>query len=557
MGENENKEMENRQGFTNSYKNLIISLVLIIIVFTLGIVAIDLFTETPHKGDSIINTPNIDATPKPIPDVNDIRQLSNDLLNLEANEKEWAKKDEDPEDEGLYLISENNDKFLVYHIDSENIADGGYTLYDFTYMWINSEDDDFYAVINISGKRVDLSNYYILVRDETRNYASRAIINCYEATEVILNNTILTGTIIAPNAHVYYEDTYVYGQVHAKSYEVTMKFHREIVFTGYANLMYDLVYADIKVDAVRIAAIEFLVENDTLGTYSHYTSESKLRLADTQVITSLVLDDKDVEEIGSDLAFFENLTHLSINNTNLSRIDLTYAPGLKYLSINDTSVAELDISHTPYLEYLSAFNTEISSLDLSNTPNLYYMNLDDTNIEELDTRNLQMLLNLSIRNTPIKDIDLSSNTKLINYACAGTILPVPDLGSLKNLEYLDLSNTNLESIEIGSDSLKVLDISRNEKLSSFDFSLFPNLEKLDISSCNISEFNFEKAGKLKVLNASFNKFSTIDLSELPTLTNAELYGDTVKTIIAKSYVKIYCDSKVEVRWSDYNGGEEA
>lgn len=553
MGESENKGMD----FTKGYKNLILSLVLIIIAFTLGIVAVDLFTETPQKGDSVINTPNIDATPKPIPGVIDIRQLSEDLLSLEPTEKEWTKKNEDPEDDGLYLISENNDKFLVYHIDSENIADGGYTLYDFTYMWINSEDDGFYAVINISGKKVDLSNYYILVRDETRNYASRAILNCYEATEVILNNTILTGTLIAPNAHVIYDNTYVYGQVHAKTYEGSLKFSREILFTGYADLMHDLVYADIKVDAIRIAAIEFLVENDTLGTYSHYTTESKLRLADTQVITSLVLDGKVLDEIGSDLAFFMNLTNLSANNTNLSKIDLSYAPELKSLSINNTKVTELDISHTKNLEYLSACNTEIAAIDLSNNPKLYYLNLDDTEIEELDTRNLPMLLNLSIRNTKIKEIDLSGNTNLINYACAGTILPLPDFSVLKNLEYLDVSNTNLERIETGSAALKVLDVSKNGRLSSFDFSLFPNLEKLDISSCIISEFDFENAGKLRVLNASFNKLGIIDLSELTALTTAELYGDSVKTIIVNSGVRIYCNDKAEVRWSDYDGGEEA
>lgn len=558
MGDRKKKGIENNeQVLTIGYKKLIISLVLVITSFILGIVVLDLFSDGSHNGDSIIKSPSVNATPRPIPDVSDIKKLSEDLLNLEPTETEWTKKKEDPEDEGLYFISENNDKYNIYYVDSNNIANEQYTLNDFSYLWINSEDDEFYAVINISGKKVDLSDYYILVRDETRNYASRAIINCYEATEVILKDTILTGTLIAPNAHVVYQDTYIYGQVHAKSFEGNQKYFREVFFTGYANLMHDLNFADIKVDAVRIAAIEFLMENDTLGTYSHYTTGSKLRLADTQAITSLILDGKEVseEEIGSDLAFFENLTYLSCNNTNISSIDLSYAPKLTKLSINNTNIKELDLSYTPELESLSANGTEIKEIDLSPTPNIYNLSLDDTEIEELDISKLTELLNLSIRNTAIKEIDLSSNTKLINYAYGGTVLSLPDLSKLTNLEYLDCSNTNLQNIQIGSDSIKVLDVSNNKKLTSFDFILFPSLDKLDISSCNLSTIKLDEASKLRVLNASFNKFTTVDLSVVPTLTNAELYGDSVKNIIAKSNVKIFHNDKVEVKWSDDNADE--
>ena len=135
-------------------------------------------------------------------------ELSQELLSLEPSAVEWNKKGENPEDQGLYFISKENVDHAVYNVDSENLCNEGYTFEDFEYIWINSESDDFNIVINISGSHIDLSDYYILVREEKGLYASRVIINCYEAQEVILNNTIVTGTILAPNADIKYENTY-------------------------------------------------------------------------------------------------------------------------------------------------------------------------------------------------------------------------------------------------------------------------------------------------------------------------------------------------------------
>lgn len=224
------KENENTNKLAKAYKLIIVALVLIILAFILGIVVLKLFGDEEGQGNSIINTPDISATSKPIPNVTDIVKLSEELLQLDTTEVEWNKKAEDSNSKGLYCISDTNEKYLVYNIDSNNISNEGYTLADFDHIWINSEDNNFYAVINLSGEVVDLSGYYILVRDETRTYAARAIINCYEAKEVILKGTAVTGTIIAPYANIVYEDTYVYGQVHGKSYEGTQKFYKRGAF---------------------------------------------------------------------------------------------------------------------------------------------------------------------------------------------------------------------------------------------------------------------------------------------------------------------------------------
>lgn len=548
-------ENENTNKIAKAYKQLIVALVLIILAFILGIVLMRLFDEEGGQGNSIIKTPDISATSKPIPNVDDILQLSEELLALDTTETEWTKKSEDANSKGLYCISDTNEKYIVYHIDSNNISNEGYTLADFDHIWINSEDNGFYAVINLSGEVVDLSNYYILVRDETRTYAARAIINCYEAKEVILRNTTVTGTIIAPYANIVYENTYVYGQVHGKSYEGTQAFHKEVVFTGYSMLMSDLRYADIKVDAVRIAAIEFLVENDDLGTYSDYTTGSRLRLKDTHAITSLVIDGKKLtigeeltDEIGEDLAFFENLTYLSCNDTELAKIDLSNAPRLTKLSLNNTKITELDLTKTPFLTEFSADNTPLEKVNLSKLTKLYKLRLNNTQLTELDLSALKELLDLGIADTPLTELDLTNNTKLINLNYGGTKLPLPDFDKLTNLEYLNCSNSDITEIPVGSASLKTLDASNNKGLKSIDFELFPNLISLDITKCGFSSIDLTKATNLQTLIASYNNFKTVDVGSAPRLYRAELYGDTVKTIDKKikTYIYVLCNDTVEI-----------
>lgn len=549
------KENENTNKLAKAYKLIIVALVLIILAFILGIVVLKLFGDEEGQGNSIINTPDISATSKPIPNVTDIVKLSEELLQLDTTEVEWNKKAEDSNSKGLYCISDTNEKYLVYNIDSNNISNEGYTLADFDHIWINSEDNNFYAVINLSGEVVDLSGYYILVRDETRTYAARAIINCYEAKEVILKGTAVTGTIIAPYANIVYEDTYVYGQVHGKSYEGTQKFYKEVLFTGYSSLMSDLRYADIKVDAIRIAAIEFLVENDDLGTYSDYTTGSKLRLKDTHAITSLILDGKKLkvgeeltDEIGSDLSFFENLTYLSCDDTELAKIDLSHVPNLTKLSINNTKISEIDLSHTPLLTELSANNTLLENIDLSMVPKLYKLSLNNTKLAELDLSSQKDLLDLSIAKLPLKELDLSNNTKLVNYNYSDTKLPLPDFNVLTKLEYVNCSNSGLEEFTVGSASLKTLDASNNKGLRNIDFEMFPNLVSLDISKCSFSNINLSIASTLQTLIASFNNFKTVDVGSAPSLYRVELYGDSIKTIDVKgkSNIRVLCSDKVEI-----------
>ena len=188
--------------------------------------------------------------------------------------------------------------YAVYNVDSGNLCNEGYTFEDFEYIWINSESDDFNIVINISGSHIDLSDYYILVREEKGLYASRVIINCYEAQEVILNNTIVTGTILAPNADIKYENTYIYGQVRGKTYEGTIGFSSDIAFTGYNEVMSLMYGVEFEHEAVKKRVIELLKDQDTEGRYKNYDLSSTVDVYKRQPIPNTEVKLSDADDSG-------------------------------------------------------------------------------------------------------------------------------------------------------------------------------------------------------------------------------------------------------------------
>ena len=429
-------------------------------------------TEVPSSTEGPPPIP----TPKPVPEMPEDSTLSQELLSLNATAVEWNKKEENPEDKGLYFISKENADHIIYNVDGENLCQAGYTFDDFEYIWINSESDDFYTVINISGTRVDLSNYYILVREEKGLYASRVIINCYEAQEVVLNNTIVTGTILAPQANIKYNNTYIYGQVRGKSYEGTIRVRRDIGFTGYNAVMSVLYGVDFENAAVKKRVIELLKDQDTEGRYAKYDLSSSVLQKDIERILVLDLSDLGLRSFGSDLELFDHIISLDISKNDISSFDLSGFPNLQAFYMGDTAIREIDVSPCTALKTLDISNTNLTALpDFSLLPRLEYLNCSNAGIRELDYWNLQ--------------------------------------------------------------NLKHLDISANPEVKDFDFGALPQLEQLDIRDCGLSNIDLRQAEKLWFLRCSGNVYETLDLNAAPTLIDVEAYTDTLKEVKAQNFLK--------------------
>ena len=415
-------------------------------------------------------------TPVPIDGPESFETLSAELCTLTKTDTEWCKKEEDPSNDGLYFIPDDNNKeVLVYHTDSASLCDGSYALQDFSYMWINSENNGFYAVINIAGTKVDFSNYYILVRDEQGLYASRVIINCYEADQVILTNTIVNGTILAPNARIYCSNTFLCGQLIGKSYEGNLRYKRDVVFTGYAEVMGTTHGVEFQNKDIRKRVIEALKKTDP-KKYSNYGMNSDLLEKDIKRIFELDLSNLELKDFGTDLDLFSHLISLNVSGNPLLRLDLTNFPNLQALYAAEIPAKELDLSPCGALRILDIGGVRFNGL--------------------------------------------------------------PDFSKTPKLEYLRVSNTGISSIDYDKlKNLKKLDISENTELKEFSIKSLPLLEQLDISNCSLTSLSFSGAENLRYIKASGNFYTTISLNEAPKLTYVEMYTEPLTVIFAKDFFK--------------------
>ena len=469
-------------------------------------------SSTVDIGESIIMESEGALTDSRIEGVSDILQLSEELASLGATHAEWTNIKEDSSQTGFFCIAEDKASECVYNIEQNDICKAGYTLKDFDYIWVDSFSGSFYTVINISGRVVDLSDYYILVRDSSANLASRLMINCYEAEEVLLKNTILTGTLIAPNAHITYDNTVVNGQVYASGSSGLRSSYRDIVFTGYYKMMSALKKADLQHDGLRRSVLSYLKKQYPL-VYGNLPDDYILGETDLLRIKNLELSGLNLGDLTSDLKYFEKLESFSCSNCKIENVDFT---GFKNLS---------------KIKFLGSV---VKKCDYGDNKTLLQLNMDGSIVDKLDVSGCKELISLSMEGASIKDFVLPEISKIIYLSAAESNFKgfsEKQIASLQNLLYLDLRN--------------------NPWLEKVDLSVFPNLKKADITNCGIKELSFANCPALYFVKCSHNAFTKIDLTDAPALLYFEAYSDVLEEVEAtglfkRGFAAMYVYDKVNV-----------
>ncbi len=465
-------------------------------------------TYIPKTGQSVIDT--FYSEYNPAEETANQIQLSKTYASLSANQEAWTSA-EDGLTEGIFCISSEYMEYLVYQIDSADIAAQGKSFGDFNHLWIDSRSDSFYAVLNISGKQIDLTDYYILIRDATGLYGSRAILNFYEAESVNLTNAIVMGTVLAPYAEILCDGASVYGQLKGKELSGETEFYKDLRFTGYRSVMDNLNVLSLKNDAVRIAAIEYLINNDPDYKYQDYTISSAVRVRDAGAVKKININAQNVvfDALEEDLALFPNLEEITVSGGTLPSFSLEKLPGIKSLAITGTNLESLDLSAAAGLERLV---------------------LDD--------------------NPSLTALDFTSNPKIKILSYSGTPLGWLDYSPLPELYYLDCSNSRVRDyLTISGETLpniRMLDISGNNNIQTFYLQTFPLLESVNCSNCSILELDFSNSANLTYFKGSYNRLTDIDFRGASNLKFIEAYGGTVTSLDLRGLQPqtVYCTVKM-------------
>jgi Leucine-rich repeat (LRR) protein len=93
---------------------------------------------------------------------------------------------------------------------------------------------------------------------------------------------------------------------------------------------------------------------------------------------------------------FPELTYLSLEDNNLSFVDISQNPKLKYLRIGNNNSSNpwiLDLDNNPLLEYVTLDDLGLESLILDHQY-LYYLDVDGNDFIFFDVTNLPSLISL-------------------------------------------------------------------------------------------------------------------------------------------------------------------
>ncbi|EKP14184.1 MULTISPECIES: WGR domain-containing protein [Leptospira] len=283
---------------------------------------------------------------------------------------------------------------------------------------------------------------------------------------------------------------------------------------------------------------------------------------------SMLIEDRNLEEIPDEIGDYQDLETLSCWNTKIAKLPntITALQNLKDLSIISKKLTEfpIEICKLSNLRYLYIRTEKINKLpeDVGALVNLNHLNLCGNKLKDLP-KNLQKLtllkrLNLGenkfekiptalygmnsieeldLRHNPFKSLDgIGKITGLITihtYA-VGIKELTPEIGQLKNCKYFHLSDVDIEEIpkEIGDmDSMYTLEISKTKiRFLPDTIGKLKNCKSLDIQKNQI-EFLPETIGtmeNLEELSAGNNKLTDLPESiyQLKKLKEIGLWGNS-------------------------------
>ncbi|MEQ8471730.1 MAG: T9SS type A sorting domain-containing protein [Marinoscillum sp.] len=136
-------------------------------------------------------------------------------------------------------------------------------------------------------------------------------------------------------------------------------------------------------------------------------------------------------------------------------------------------------------------------------------------VEEIDLSNLAALRIIDLSYTDISSIDVSNNSNLIKITAVGSELTDLDISNNPEIEYVNVSKSKILEATFVSESLEKLYINSNAYIEfgdTFDDRTYYDMIFLDVSG----------APNLKVLNATQNGLSHIDLSSNTELVEVDL-----------------------------------
>jgi len=232
----------------------------------------------------------------------------------------------------------------------------------------------------------------------------------------------------------------------------------------------------------------YLVGNNAINT----NADTEIQITEATAFTGTIsCNNLNIANL-TGIEAFTNLGVLTVNNNNLTSINVTSNTSLSFLDVSDNNLSSLNVSNNNLLQQLRCENNTLVSLDLSGCPLLTLLYCWDNSLSNLNINNNTDLRFLNARNNSLSTLNVSINTLLEVLRCNNN-----------NLTSIDItSNIKLEDVELQNNDLTALNIVNNILL-----------EDLNCSYNNISILNTSTNSVLKDLYCSGNQITNLNLSQ--------------------------------------------
>ena len=182
---------------------------------------------------------------------------------------------------------------------------------------------------------------------------------------------------------------------------------------------------------------------------------------------------------------FTALSSLSVQNNQITTLDVSQNTALTSLSVENNQITTLDVSQNTALTNLYCSSNQLTNVDISQNTSLESFVCDNNLLTNLNLSANTSLRYLQCNYNLLTSLDLSANTNLEVLGCAYNELININLSQNNLLFYLNCKNNQLTSLDLSQ-------LSCSLQINESDFSENPNLSCIEVTdlSCWNSFLNY-------------------------------------------------------------------
>ncbi len=161
--------------------------------------------------------------------------------------------------------------------------------------------------------------------------------------------------------------------------------------------------------AARTAIVDAAFEQALVDLQIDDVVDGSVLTSQAEMVSSLVMDNKGINSLQG-ISDFTMLENLSVNDNQISSLNLSQNTLLKFVFIENNALTSIDVSDLSILEKLALTNNNLTQLDISDNGALQVLQIADNTLGAIDISiipNSLQLNTFAVENNPLTCIKVN------------------------------------------------------------------------------------------------------------------------------------------------------